>query len=466
MRCLALAQAWQERGGLAVFAMVECPPGLVQRLREEHCQVHILEADSWGEESRALSQVADKYSAEWVVLDGYQFDSRYQQSLRGRSFRVLAIDDFGHVHEWAVDAILNQNIYGPSETYSAEEDCVLLLGLDYALLRREFLPDRKITTNRPLRRILLTLGGGDPNNASAQLLRILSDYISPQVQIRVVVGSANPNMDAVAETATCSRNEVSLAVDVRDMSEHYYWADGVISAGGSTCWEWLRYRLPACVVVIAENQVRVAEDLADQGLALSLGRADQLDPRVVGKLLSNWVDVPTVPRAHVDGHGASRVAAVLTDGLWIRRAVSSDARLYFEWANDPSVRQASHNSASIDWGDHAEWFQSRLNSGESRLFVAEDVSKAVGQVRFDLQASGDWLIDFSVAPGHRGQGIGPRMLSQAIRRVRAEGHRPLIATVKLDNARSKAVFDRLGFVEVDNSERGVVFRLGATCDIS
>ena len=39
MRCLALAQAWQDAGGCAVFAMVESTPAVLELLRTEGFEV-------------------------------------------------------------------------------------------------------------------------------------------------------------------------------------------------------------------------------------------------------------------------------------------------------------------------------------------------------------------------------------------------------------------------------------------
>ena len=39
MRCLALAQAWQDAGGEAGFAMAESTPGILKRLAQEGFEV-------------------------------------------------------------------------------------------------------------------------------------------------------------------------------------------------------------------------------------------------------------------------------------------------------------------------------------------------------------------------------------------------------------------------------------------
>jgi len=46
MRCLALAQSWQDSGGHATFAMADSTPAVEERLRAEHMKVVRLKCQS------------------------------------------------------------------------------------------------------------------------------------------------------------------------------------------------------------------------------------------------------------------------------------------------------------------------------------------------------------------------------------------------------------------------------------
>ena len=473
MRMIALAQAWRDRGGTVTIASCECPEILKGRLVDEGIEFSQISAASPGGKDDCVqtARMAQELSCKWVVLDGYEFHSDFHLYLRQASLKVLAVDDYCQNETWAVDAILNQNISATDFEYRSSVDgCRFLLGTKYALLRKEFVcPTRSTAKNvTHIQKLLLTLGGGDPDNASGKVLNLLNQITESNLEIRLLVGATNPNLSALTQIAREeSPHRIEILRDVRDMPSMYRWADGVISAAGSTCWEWLNFQLPAAVVVIAENQVGVANTLARRGLALHLGRTEELVNRGRGNVLSKWVSEPKTPSPEcVDGYGASRVAAALADGLWIRSASSRDIELYFDWANDPRVRQNALNSAAIDWDAHTEWFGLRLTSEYSHLFVAEDILGPVGQVRFDQQDNGCWLVDFSVAAEQRGKGIGTRMLAEAIRRMNAKGFTTLIATVKQDNPRSMAVFNRLGFTECGEPEDGLVrYRMDGTCVI-
>src|ERR1700757_4447768 len=93
MRCLALAQAWQDAGGKVLFAMADATPSIEVRLRIEGADVARLPglAES-PEDSSGTWDLPRQKKAEWVVVDGYQFGSVYQSALRDAGLRVLFID--------------------------------------------------------------------------------------------------------------------------------------------------------------------------------------------------------------------------------------------------------------------------------------------------------------------------------------------------------------------------------------
>ncbi len=467
MRMLALAQAWIDRGGLVSFACVVCPEILLARFADEGIRYFKISAAQAGDSAdhQETTAIAQEIGANWVVLDGYHFDVTFQRYLRHAGLKVLAVDDYGHSESWAVDAILNQNLYASEVTYNTEVDhCKLLLGTKFALLRREFTRRKRPLQNTgvPLRKLLVTLGGGDPDNATGKILQLLEETGNSNLEIRVLVGGANPHRDELMRFANRSSLHIEILTDVRDMPGLYEWTDGVISAGGSTCWEWLYYGLPAAVVVIADNQSRVAKTLAEKGVAIDLGWHRNLQLENGSNRLNEWLHLGYSGTANlekdqlVDGLGAQRVAAFLDNRIWLRPATAEDIEQYFEWVNDREVRQNAIREDDISWEEHCSWFCEHLRSDNSRLLVAMHEDTPVGQVRFDKTSFGVWEIDFSLANAARGKGLGPEMLHLAIKQLRIKGSVKLSAVVKANNTASRKCFDKLGFAAEPTNDRGLI----------
>jgi len=106
MRCLALAQAWQDQVGGVRFIMAQAALPLETRLRSEGMEVSRLAAVSGSlEDARQTVQLAQQCRASWIVVDGYQFGAEYQRLIKDAGQRLLAIDDHGHADHYYADII-------------------------------------------------------------------------------------------------------------------------------------------------------------------------------------------------------------------------------------------------------------------------------------------------------------------------------------------------------------------------
>ena len=108
MRCLALAQAWQDAAGCAVFAMAEVTASVESRLKAEGFELQCLIVTAGSQEdAQETLRLAREQQAEWIVVDGYCFGSDFQAALKTAKQKVLFIDDNGHAGHYSADFVLN-----------------------------------------------------------------------------------------------------------------------------------------------------------------------------------------------------------------------------------------------------------------------------------------------------------------------------------------------------------------------
>ena len=75
-----LAQAWQQARGNAIFVMVESTPSLEARLRIGHIKVvRLCATPGAADDATRTCDIARNEGADWIVVDGYHFDSTYQR---------------------------------------------------------------------------------------------------------------------------------------------------------------------------------------------------------------------------------------------------------------------------------------------------------------------------------------------------------------------------------------------------
>ena len=134
----------------------------------------------------------------------------------------------------------------------------------------------------------------------------------------------------------------------------------------------------------------------------------------------------------------------------------SDARLIMNWRNDPATRAASFDGAERRWEQFWPYFQTQyfLDDVPMPQFLTVDGQK-VASIRFDRPRLEDYAIpdiveiSVHVAPEGRCKGYGSTALLQSEALLRADGFRRILALVKSDNRPSIALFEKVGYVTVD-----------------
>lgn len=318
MRSLALAQSRKAAGGSVTFITNCESAALRERLKRENLTIVEIEK-SYPHESdfETTRKVLKKHSPEtWCVVDGYHFDAGFHGKIRRNGNRVLVIDDTAHLPFYEADAILNQNVNADELNYNCSENTTLLLGTQYALLRREFLACESWRRETPetARRILITMGGGDFHNQTLKAICAVERLAIENLQVKAVVGAGNPHYADLERHIKSSHVPINLIKNAENMSELMTWADAAISAAGSTCWEMALLRLPCVLIVTAENQVGIADGLGKNGFAENVGWFEQVsEERLAEKLDGILRDAQKRGQMSkrggeiVDGRGAARV---------------------------------------------------------------------------------------------------------------------------------------------------------------
>jgi UDP-2,4-diacetamido-2,4,6-trideoxy-beta-L-altropyranose hydrolase len=323
MRCLALAKAWQKTAGNVFCLMAESIAALEDRLVLEGVAVRkTAAAPGTAKDAEQTAVEARRINAAWLVVDGYGFNPDFVRHLRAAGLRVLFLDDDGRFDFYAADVLLNQNISASSAMYDKREASTrLLLGLEYVLLRPEFLAEVQARDYpATVRKVLVTMGGSDPQNVTRKALLALL-RMEANLEVRIIVGSGSPCEDEL-QILAAQRVGFHLEKSPANMAPLMRWADIAISGAGGTVWELAYLGLPAIVIALSRDQREIARGLAENHVALSLGWHANLSEERIGDALKSLLDDGERRRAMsergrklVDGRGAERVVAFLQNSL-------------------------------------------------------------------------------------------------------------------------------------------------------
>ena len=388
---------------------------------------------------------------EIVVLDNYFFDTDYQKAIKNKGCKLVCMDDI-HDKYFVADVVINHAGGIKKEEYSIAPYTCLFLGTDYALLRSEFLKKDEKNEDSSL---LVCLGGADKENATLQILKLLEDKQFPY-QCYVVVGDAFQYQQELIQFQHSSRLNIKVLknLSAHEMADTMSECSYAICPPSTVSFEYLSKRGGELYLkVTADNQKNTYDFLVKNDMAFDISELFVNDPLVVQQYVENQ-------RKYFDGRSGERIKSIFRrlkneQQLTLRKARLSDLDLYFHWVNDPDERQNAISVKPINYDEHCAWFTKKVASKDTCLWILEQDSVAVGQIRFDIdRAQKETTISYFIAQEYRGKGIGLSIVKMGLELFfKSEKDIPQVnAIVKSTNEASRRIFDRLGFrIDLDKN---------------
>jgi UDP-2,4-diacetamido-2,4,6-trideoxy-beta-L-altropyranose hydrolase len=469
MRCLALAEQLVRLGACCNFLVRPLEPGWHARIEAQgHTVLTLPPGDGAPPEPEApahagwldTSQRQDALDCQaalgarrvnWLVLDHYALDARWEHAMRASAERIMVIDDLAD-RPHAADLLLDQNLHtGADERYAAllPARSTCLLGPRFALLRPEFRDGPRHRQADRMARVLVCFGGAAPIDANRRMLAALAGCGA--LEVTLIAAQAQHD---VLRAAAPANVRLALLTHSERMAELMREHDLALGAGGGMLWERFSQGVPSVVFGIAENQAPGVRSALEAGLVSGHPALEALDDAALQALLRAALLGSDMlhgqarrAQALVDGRGCERVARrLLAPEMTFEPAQLGDARRLYEWRNHPAVRAHAHDSRPIDFETHRTWLATVLADPQRALLIAHAGGAPVGVLRFDLCGE-EALVSVYLVPERLGQGLGPAIIEQgslwlqasrpAVKRIRAEVHAA--------NPASLASFEAAGF---------------------
>lgn len=384
-----------------------------------------------------------------VALDPVRFDSVQVSNMQDGKFGRRPAD-------LQIDANLDaETRYAP--TSPAE---LALLGIAAVQVRREVRAIRHQVRPElmPPYRVLVVLGGTDPFNLTPQVVQELLKHSD----LELTVICRPETQPALLRSLGAGGDRVEVLSFTGDLPGLADSMDAVITAAGTSVWDFASAGIPMGIVAVTENQLLGYSSCASHDIGFPLGvppytgLADALAAFMVSLQDSERVNYSVQRgKSAIDGLGAWRVVSAweeLVDAesgpktpstlpsLSARLATASDARLLLEWRNDPSTRDASRSHQSVSWVEHLSWMTRVLDDENRRLLVIEQADEPVATVRWDRQGLNAWEVSITIAPAFRGKGLGRSVLSAGEHWIADGSPIQLLATIHSSNSASQRLF--------------------------
>ncbi|MBN1185616.1 MAG: UDP-2,4-diacetamido-2,4,6-trideoxy-beta-L-altropyranose hydrolase [Bacteroidales bacterium] len=391
-----------------------------------------------------------------VILDGYNFSTDYQKTIKKKGAKLICIDDL-HNKVFFADLIINYTPGIVPKDYKAQPYTIFALGLNYVLLRQNFLAQTKKTRyfkNSGV--VFICFGGADPKELTIKTLRFVSE-LQKFEKIIVVTGIAfNKTSKFVQLLLTDKRIDHRQNLNAKQMLDAFLEANIAIVPTSSLFFEALASGCKVISGITVENQRHVYENCRKAKIFFDAGLFSIIE---LGKAIKEALMTPLKSKKIINGGSKERILKLIDQLnneliITLRDVRKEDLEITHKWASNIKVRQYSLNRHQISFTEHTNWFSEKLGNPFCFYYIAEYKGTPIGSVRFDI-ISDESLISYLIDPDYHGKGFGQILLKKGIERFLEDYLIPfckikvISGEVLKSNIPSIKSFERLGFNKSD-----------------
>lgn len=457
MRCLALADMLKNDFNVA-FAIQESKESVIKNIHSvTETILHLPLTADYDQDVNNFSQFLEP--TDIVVLDGYNFKTNYQQTIKDKGCKLVVIDD---LHSWhhVADVIINHADGITASDYSKEDYTKLYLGLDYVLLRKPFLTSTSETKKiNALKKVFISMGAADINNLTQKFTEAVIQ-IKGIEEIHLMLGSINPNLksiDALIEKNKSIKIIKHFEISAAELAQLLKVCDISICPASSISLESCAIGIGLISGYTAENQKGILQGLKDKNTIIDLGDLNSIKTETIISEIKKIAESPNQlnqlivnQKKLIDGSSPKRllkiVKELISEKIHFRFAKETDVDKYFKWTNDPTVRNNSYNQSEVSYENHVKWFNSKLASKDCFLYLfLNEENTPIGQIRIEKNEK-ETIIGISIDYAQRGKGFASRMLQMASEDyLKKHTLEAITAYIKIENTSSYHSFVKAGF---------------------
>ncbi len=382
-----------------------------------------------------------------LVIDNYELDHVYEKHFRPTAKKILVIDDLAN-RKHDCDILLDQTYGRDAADYEilVPKHCKILAGSDYVLLRKEFielrpkaLEKRRQTTE--VKRILISMGGSDPKDYTLKALEMVKES-SFNGAIDIVMGFTLINTKSVKNYVASLPNECTIHVNA-DMPKLIYEADLAIGAAGTSVWERCSLGLPQVLIITADNQEKIHEQLLNSGGLSDLAEAYS----------GNYLGFSEWAAKIVDGFGVNEIISAIINldfdkNISLKKVTVLDKDIIFKWQDIEEIRKYFNTPSSPTYIEHTDWFTRRLKQLENPFWIILSGNSKIGSISLTYNNIENYYdLSWYVIPDKWGRGIGTSALKLALQKIKPF---KVHAFVKKENLVSHKSLQKLDFKAIDN----------------
>lgn len=326
IRCLALAQELQYRDIETFFISQNNLLPLREYLLSSGHKIFDIPQSiplkfDWKRDSEETLEILKDLAADILIVDHYQLDKKWQESVKESINKLVVIDDKPG-RKLFCDILIDQNLGRKPDHYLPfiEGDPKLLLGTKFVLIREEFRLNKERAFKRRkkfegIKSILLTFGGSESSSSYLNIIKVLSEIKLKNIfEVKLAPGFELQQDKYSKDFLKSKKLKIRVLDNPLNIYESMVTSDLCIGYAGSSSWERCILGLPALLKVKSDNQLFIAENLEKLGAA-KIWKEEYELKKLVQKMdeKENWVKVVDASLKICDGKGTHRVADAILE---------------------------------------------------------------------------------------------------------------------------------------------------------
>ena len=302
------------------LAFREMPSKLKKEFSSLSCDLICLKDINPSEEYSYLKSVVG--DIDFVVVDGYSFLDYFKLDVKSSGVKLILIDDNAEISITA-DLLINHSPGLRITNYPLYKESNLCLGLDFAMLRSDFLKDNsysdKKKDNPKKDGVLVCLGGSDPLKIS----NLIVDSLLSETRevIHCVLGELNSNFNTYYKDQYIdNRLFLYQGLSALEMRKLMRRSNVGVCSSSTISLECIASRLPILVGWSVDNQKNIYDGITNKGLAIGLGNFDNIqEEQIVDSVMSLVADEKSRNRmidsqiSHLDLRSSIRIKKAILE---------------------------------------------------------------------------------------------------------------------------------------------------------
>lgn len=220
-----------------------------------------------------------------LIIDSKRVKKKYVNVLKKYS-KVIVFED-EKKYNVNPNLIINNNIWAKKLYKNSTNK---LLGLKYNTISENFFKRRAFDVKS--KKILISLGGEDPDNITLKILSIIFNLI-PNLKIIIILGHSHPNKKSVIKFCKNKCIDAKIIDSPEDISIHLNKLRFVISAGGLSAYEFASAGIPQLITILDKHQTKMANMIKENKCGKILTRSEEIFKNKISKKFINFYNNQT-----------------------------------------------------------------------------------------------------------------------------------------------------------------------------